>query len=281
MKRYRNIKVSASIVLFKNDINLVRESINSFLESNGPFSIDLFIIDNSPTDDLKAFITGNNIVYLHNPSNPGFGASHNIAIRKSLQNNRKYHLVLNPDVFFDKYVISELVEYLELNNDIGNIMPKVMYPDGSLQYLCKLLPTPYDWIGRRFNPFKNLVDKRNYTFELRFTHYNKIMDVPYLSGCFMLLRLSALSRVGLFDEKIFMYGEETDLCRRLIDSGYRIVFYPNVYIYHHFAKGSHKSLRLTKIGIESAIYYFNKWGWFFDKKRKKINRETLRKLKIG
>ena len=107
------------------------------------------------------------------------------------------------------------------------------------------------------------------------------MDVPYLSGCFMFLRITALKKVGLFDENIFMYGEETDLCRRLIRVGYRTVFNPNVYIIHEFQKGSHKTWRLTWIGIRSAIYYFNKWGWFFDNERKKINTEVLNKLKNG
>lgn len=56
-----------------------------------------------------------------------------------------------------------------------------------------------------------MVEKRNQTFELRFTEYNKIMDVPYLSGCFMFLRTEALKKIGLFDENIFMYGESRSL----------------------------------------------------------------------
>ena len=114
---------------------------------------------------------------------------------------------------------------------------------------------------------------------MRFTGYNKIMDVPYLSGCFMFLRVESLKKIGFFDDGIFMYGEETDLCRRLIDGGYRTIFNPDATIYHHFEKGSHKSFRLTKIGIQSAIYYFNKWGWFFDKRRKEINTEALKKIR--
>jgi hypothetical protein len=164
-----------------------------------------------------------------------------------------------------------------VDTNIGQLMPKVFYPTGEIQYLCKLLPTPYDLIFRRFLPQKWII-KRTETFELRASGYNTIMDVPYLSGCFMFLRTEALKKIGLFDENIFMYGEETDLCRRLIEGGYRTIFFPKVHIFHHFAKGSHKSWRLTKIGVESAIYYFNKWGWFFDKKRTKINKEILDKL---
>jgi GT2 family glycosyltransferase len=104
--------------------------------------------------------------------------------------------------------------------------------------------------------------------------------VPYLSGCFMFLRIDALKKTGIFDENIFMYGEETDLCRRLIKNNFKTIFYPKVKITHEFAKGSHKSFRLTWIGIKSAIYYFNKWGWFFDAERVRINKETLKKLKF-
>jgi len=269
--------ITGTIVLYNNKKNILLEAINSFL--NCEIVNKLYLIDNSPTDNLKDISVDERVEYIHNPSNPGFGAAHNIAIEKALQSGSKYHVVLNPDVYFDSNVIFELEKYMDDNLSIGNIMPKVLYPDNSIQYLCKLLPTPYDWIGRRFNPFKAMVEKRNKLFELRFTNYDKIMEVPYLSGCFMFLRLSSIKDVGMFDEGIFMYGEETDLCRRLIDGGYKTVFYPNVQIYHHFEKGSHKSWRLTKIGMQSAIYYFNKWGWFFDRRRRKINNETIKKLR--
>lgn len=269
-------KVSCSIVIYKNDRTVLKNAIDSFL--NSTLNLSLYLVDNSPTEELKDIITDCRVKYIHNPVNPGFGAAHNIALKDAVSENFKYHLVLNPDVYFDRGTLESIVEFMDDNGRIGNLMPKVEYPDGSLQYLCKLLPTPYDWIGRRFNPIKQMVEKRNNLFELHFTNYNKIMDVPYLSGCFMFLRLSSIKEIGMFDENIFMYGEEADLCRRLIHCGYRTTFFPNVKIIHHFEKGSHKSFRLTRIGIQSAIYYFNKWGWFFDKERKLINKNTLKQL---
>ncbi|MGA6119754.1 glycosyltransferase family 2 protein [Sphingobacterium anhuiense] len=275
--KIETLKISGSIVLFKNEENILQDAIASFL--NTDLNVLLYLIDNSPTDMLRRINEDKRIIYIHNPSNPGFGAAHNIAIKMAAKDNVDYHLVLNPDVYYNNGVLEELTQYMEDNLDIGNIMPKVLYPNNDIQHLCKLLPTPYDWIGRRFNPFKSMVEKRNDLFELRFTGYDKIMDVPYLSGCFMYLRMPAINKVGFFDEGIFMYGEETDLCRRLIDGEYRTVFYPKVHIYHHFEKGSHKSWRLTKIGMQSAIYYFNKWGWFFDKRRRLINTSILEKLR--
>ena len=276
MNKFEQNVLTVSIVTYKHEIEDIKSALESVFKS---ILVDnLYIIDNSPSNTISKELFEERIVYVYNPSNPGYGAAHNIAIKRTIEKSVKYHLVLNPDVNFEPNTLKTLITFMDANPDIGNIMPQVFYPDKSIQYLCKLLPTPYDWIGRRFNPLRKLVEKRNSSFELRFTNYDKTMEIPYLSGCFMFLRVSALKEIGLFDENIFMYGEETDLCRRLIAGGYKTVFYPDVEIIHEFQKGSHKSFRLTWIGIKSAIYYFNKWGWFFDKERRKINKEALKKL---
>ena len=101
------------------------------------------------------------------------------------------------------------------------------------------------------------------------------MNVPYLSGCFMFLRKSVIEKIGVFDEGIFMYGEDTDLNRRIHEK-YRTMYYPEVIITHDFEKGSHKNWRLFWIHVKAAIYYMNKWGWIFDKQRKRINEQTKR-----
>lgn len=265
--------LSCSIVLYENSLDMLSRAISSVLQC--PQVQQLYLVDHSPQPLFSEPFEDRRIVYIFTNDNRGYGAGHNIAIRKSMEAGVPYHLVLNPDVYFDPGTLELLLDYAAAHPQAGNLMPKVLYPDGRLQYLCKLLPTPYDWIGRRFNPFKGLVEARNQLFELRFTDYKEIMEVPYLSGCFMLLQTAALKRTGLFDERIFMYGEETDLCRRLIAAGYQTIFHPGATIYHGFAKGSHRSRKLTIIGMQSAIYYFNKWGWFLDKERKTINRRTL------
>lgn len=272
--------INISIVLFKNNLNKVKKAINSCLLSNLPQKI--YLIDNSPTDELMDLSKlDNKIIYIFNNANLGFGKGHNIALRKSIEENVPYHLVLNPDVYFGEGVLEELYDYMEKNPDIGLIMPKVLYPDGNIQYLCKLLPAPFDLFGRRFlnfPPFKKMVEKRNEIYELRFTGYNKIMEVPYLSGCFMFIRTKVLEKVGLFDERFFMYLEDTDLSRR-IHKVSKTIFYPYVHIYHEYGKGSYKNKKLLKYHVESAIKYFNKFGWFFDKEREIINKKILEKLK--
>lgn len=270
-----------SIVTYRNDYENIKKNINSFIKS--PLLEKLFIINNSSTDDLKKIRNvDSNIEYIFNPSNPGYGASHNIAIRKSIGNSTKYHIVLNPDIYFSKEgVLEELYDFIEQNNDVGLVMPQVLYRDGSIQYLCKLLPTPLDLFGRRFlnfAPFKKIIEKRKELYELIFTGYNRIMEPPYLSGCFMFLKVEVLKEVGIFDERFFMYLEDTDLSRR-IHKKYKTVFYPKVTIYHDYAKGSYKNFKLLKYHMQSAIKYFNKWGWFFDEERKIMNLKFMEKFK--
>ncbi len=270
-------KVSASIVLFKSNLEQLLEAVLSF-QNSWPEG-ELYLIDNSPRAQLRMHFEGKpGIHYIFNNRNLGFGAAHNIAIRLSQQNSSVYHLVLNPDVSFGKEVIPKIVSLMEVHPMVGLVMPKVLYPDGRIQHLCKLLPSPGILFSRRFFAFwRKLLDRNNSVYELKFSGYNRIMDVPCLSGCFMMLRNECLKKIGLFDEDIFLYTEDIDLTRR-IHKQFRTVFYPEVSICHVHERGSYKKLVPFILHIRSAVTYFNKWGWFNDPERDQINRLTLLRL---
>ena len=268
--------ISASIVLYHNKKEQVKKAIDSFL--NTELEAKLYLVDNSETDELKELaVDDERIKYIFNNANLGYGTAHNIAMRKSIDASTPYHLVLNPDIYFKKGVLESLYAYMEQNKDVGNIMPKILYPNSELQYLCKLLPSPFDLIFRRFIPLKNYKEKHNQRYELRYSGYNSIMNVPALSGCFMFLRTASLKEVGLFDERFFMYLEDVDLNRR-IHERYKTIFYPDAEVYHEYAKDSYKNRKLLTYHIRSAFSYFNKWGWIMDYGRRIINNKVLKKL---
>jgi GT2 family glycosyltransferase len=269
--------VTASIVIYKNNQAILRKAIECFLESTT--NSKLYLIDNSPNRVFPPYYENERIEYIFNNKNLGFGAGHNVALKTVIaQNESKYHLVLNPDVYFTKEVVTKMLAYMDGNLEVGLAMPKVLYPDGRLQPACKLLPTPVTLFSRRFLGFiPGWINRVNELYEMHFSGYDKIMDVPFLSGCFMFLRVDALRKVGLFDEQIFLYTEDTDLTRR-IHQYYRTIYYPNVSIFHHHEKASYKNTITMLHHIRSAITYFNKWGWFTDFERDAINQQILLKL---
>ena len=256
-----NIKknIVASLVLYENDYKMIERLLSSISQTQ--LLIKLLVVDNSPTAKLSSTFSDVHYVdYHHNPSNPGFGASHNLAISKI--ENADYYIVLNPDVYFQPEVIPELIDFLDTNVDVGLIQPKICFPNGDTQYLCKRYPSLFILFSRRFIPkqlhfiFQNYLD----WFEMRDMGYDKITDVIYLSGCFMVFRKKYLDEIGYFDENIFMYFEDADITLRMSQK-YRSIFYPHVQVFHHWAQGSYTSWKLALINIQSAFYFFRKHGW--------------------
>lgn len=268
--------VSASIVLFNTPKDLLQDVYASVINSD--LNINLYLIDNSPQPcvDHLDYPTAH---YIFTGKNLGYGAGHNVAIRKII-NISTFHFILNPDIKFTPSTIPSILKFMESDPTIGHVMPQIVYPDGEIQYLCKLIPNPIDLFARKFLPafLKPILTARMNQFELRDTGYQTTMDVPYLSGCFMALRLEALKQVGLFDERFFMYPEDIDLTRRIAEL-YRTTYFPEAKVIHSHARESYQNFRMLWVHISNMVTYFNKWGWVFDSNRAKINSRTLYKLK--
>lgn len=263
--------LSISIVTFNNGDTIVR-SLESIYQSSLQ-GIQVVVVDNGSSDStVETVVSKFPKVQLIRSENIGFGAGHNKAIA-AIKKPSPFHLIMNPDVYFDSGILERLVEFMNNHSQTGLVMPKILYPDNQVQYLCKLLPTPFDLVVRRFLPgfLKPLFSGRLRRYEMRHKDYDREMEVPHLSGCFMMLRRDVLETTGLFDTRFFMYLEDVDYSRR-IHKHFKTVYYPAVHIYHQYHKGSYKRLKHLKYHIISAIKYFNKWGWFFDRDRKRINK---------
>ena len=262
--------INASIVLYHPNWQQVAALTQSLLQNDCIRQV--YWIDNSPIETTELPISTHKVQYIFNGKNLGYGAAHNIAIRESIYDDVPYHLVINPDIIITSDTLPTLLDFMQQHPEVGQVMPKVVYPNGELQYLCKLLPTPLDMFGRRFLP-KRWMRKRNEQYELRQSGYNRLMNIPYLSGCFMLLRTKAVQKARLFDERFFMYPEDIDLTRR-IHRDYLTIFYPHTTIVHDHAKASYHNLRMTWIHSVNMCRYFNKWGWLVDAERDLYNQTT-------
>lgn len=265
------MKITASIVIYNNDPKVFEKAISSYLDScNG----EIYIVDNSDKPIHSEYFQNSRVKYFKTYKNLGFGRGHNLAIEK-IKHESNIHFFINPDVCF-KGVIDDIAIVFKKNKDIGVVMPKIIYPDGTVQNLCKMLPTPLDLFLRRFIPnYLNKIFSSNY--ELKNLDNNKFSEIPSLSGCFLAIRTSLLNEIGGFDERYFLYMEDIDLVRRA-GQMLKTIYYPNVTVTHKYKKGSYKSKKLLFLHIKSAIAYFNKYGWIFDKYRTLKNKEALSQL---
>lgn len=254
-------KITACIVTHNNNPEHVKEAISSFHAQQGDFEKQLIVVDNGSTTDLLEQIgTFENTVIIPYGENIGFGAGQNIGLGQA--NDCDYFLVLNPDVKLHDSCLETLISFLSKHQNVGAVIPKVQFPDGTIQPLNKRNPTVFNLFARRFLP-KSMQSR----FQKKMDHY-MMLDVGYdhsyplefMSGCFMLIRKSTLDEVDGFDERFFLYMEDADLTRRInqISQAY---YCPDATITHHWARGSHKQLKLTWIMIQSTYRYFQKWGW--------------------
>lgn len=262
--------VSCSLVAYGHPLSMLERAIASAM--NSPVQIGLTVVDNLGDPKLEKACKKWRVNYLNPGKNLGFGAAHNLILQK-MSGHANFHLVLNPDVEFGPEVIPALIEAHKKLANPGLVAPLITYPDGSIQHLCKLTPSPFDLFARRFIPgFLRALWKRRFAaYEMRNFDYSNTLRVPILSGCFTFFRDEVYQRIGGFDERFFLYLEDVDLSRR-VGKTYINWHYPHVRIVHHYQKGSYKNLNMLKLHLTSAFKYFNKWGWVADRERKRQNR---------
>jgi GT2 family glycosyltransferase len=273
--------ITAGIVIYKN--LKAAKTIDSFLKCRE--GTELIIVDNSPTDELKQSIKRiyNNelnegrIQYIFSGKNLGYGGGQNVAYQHR-KYQCKYHVVLNPDVVFTCDVLAKLSIFMDQHAEAAVVMPRIINTKGENQALCKLLPTPLGLISRRFFPKAKFTERFNRKYTLLDTGYNTVIDVPSLSGCFLFIRAESIkSARSLFDPRFFLYMEDFDLIRRLRHHG-QTLYYPFVEVTHEHAKESYHNYRMLIIHLVSAIKYFNKYGWFFDRERRHVNKSVEKQL---
>lgn len=260
--------VSVSIVTFKTPVEEMERCLAS-LRSDVVGKV--YVVDNASDPVMERLCRRHPEVTYMPGENIGYGAGHNRALRQALADpTALYHLVLNSDVSFSPEILPAMAAEMARRPDVGQLHPQVLNPDGTPQYTVRRLPTPLDVFGRRFLPAR-LMRARNDRYLLRARPLDRELDVPYHQGSFMLLRLDALRRVGLFDERFFMYPEDIDLTRR-IHEHYKTLYWPHVTVVHDHRAASYHSLRMTAIHAVNLMRYFNKWGWWIDPRRRAANR---------
>jgi len=246
--------ITASIVVYKENLKVLENAIDSFLGS--PLSKKLYIIDNSPSNEFKNKIQNDSVEYIYSNKNVGFGKGHNSILHK-LTSENKYHLILNPDVRFHPEILEKLVLKMESNESFSMIAPRVLNSNNELLYTARRYPSLFELIFRFLGIFKKFTIRGEYKNQ----NYKQSFSPDFVQGSFMLFKTEDLLRLEGFDERYFMYMEDVDICRKIDLSGKRKLYFPATEIIHTHRKGSSKEFRLFFIHISSIIKYFIKWGF--------------------
>jgi hypothetical protein len=191
---------------------------------------EIFVVDNASSDGSVAAIAHSfpNVNLIANDRNLGFGAANNQAMREA---SGEYLLLLNSDAFPEPDAIGHMVEYLRINVEVGAVGPRLLNGDGSLQISCFPFPSP----GRAW--LENLWLSKAFPHTTRFGDYRKWAHdserhVDWVVGACLILRRAVYEEIGGFDERFFMYAEESDWQRRMRDAGWEIGFTPNAVVRH-------------------------------------------------
>jgi len=243
--------VTASIVIYKEGLKTLKTTIDSFL--NTPLEKKLYLIDNSPKNEFEYKFKHQDIHYVFVGKNIGFGSAHNLVLGKI---DSDFHLILNPDVSFSKEVIPNLIHQFTKEENTSLVAPKVIYPNGKPQFICRKHPTLFDLINRKLKLSQKQISKREY----RNQDLTKPFYPDFIHGCFMLFRTQDFINLKGFDERYFLYMEDADICRRIDIIGKKMLYFPEVEIVHQYQKGSSTNVKLFFYHLNSAIKYFLKWG---------------------
>ncbi|MBF0301947.1 MAG: glycosyltransferase family 2 protein [Desulfamplus sp.] len=154
-----------------------------------------------------------------------------------------------PDI--RKSSTKNLNQHREFQQDYQDNPKKSNYTQ-NMQIFDTLLPSA----------FNQIITKRLDYYEMKDVGYDKVVDVPFISGSFMFAKTSIIKELNGFDERFFMYFEDVDLCRR-VRSKARLLYCPDVRVIHRWERASHKSLKWTFVFALSGLKYFYKWGFRF------------------
>jgi len=236
------------------------------LESAPPRrSMEVIVLDNASGDGSAEMIAARfpTVQVIRSAENLGFAKGNNVAIRVC---RGRYVALVNPDVIVFPGCLDALADYLDANPRAGNVGPRVLNPDMTLQSTCRSFPTLWNNIcsatglASRFKKSRLLAGEHM----LYFPH-DRTLPVDVLVGCFSMIRRETLDEVGLLDEDLFMYGDDVDWCRRCWNAGWQVMFFPGAEAVHDKGKiTASYPVRFTVAQQKSVLHYWRKhhgsWG---------------------
>lgn len=260
------MELSIIVANYRNP-QMLKVCLNSIAEHLKGIDYEIIVADSATQEDTQMLMREEfpHLAFFPFEENVGFQA----LVKKGIENSRgDYLLILNGDIIATEDSIQKMLAFLKSDKSIGMVGPKLLNFNGTLQYSCFRFYKLRTIVYRR-TPLGKLPFARKHLdwFLMADYDHQQPKEVDWLMGSSLMISRSALEKVGMMDPQFFMYMEDVDWCRRFWESGFKVYYYPQVYMHHFHGKGSAKggvirSLlfnRMTWIHISSAIKYFKKF----------------------
>lgn len=228
---------------------------------------EIIVVDNNSDDSVGEILAWQypEVIFIQNKKNTGMGAGNNTGIAKA---SGEYVVIMNPDTIAFKDTFKRLHEYMEANPEVGVVGPMQLNPDKSIQDSC------YRWHGLMIPVYRRtfigklpFAKKAIENFLMKDYDHTYSREVDWLLGSFLFVRKKAIEKTGMFDERFFLYFEDTDWCRSFWKKKWKVVYNPEVKIIHNHNRESAKVVwykfftnKTTRCHISSWLKYLKKWG---------------------
>lgn len=231
-----------------------------------PFQI--IFLDNNSVDGKETILDVKEqfpkVITIAESTNTGYTKGVNTCVSRS---QAKYIFNLNSDALLEPGSVEKMVEYLEEHPDIGMLAPQLLNVDGSIQESCYRFITPRIALYRR-TPLGKLphAQRELEYFRMKEADFRQTQDVDWALGAAMMFPKNVSEEVNHLDEDMFLYLSDTHFCWKLWYNGYRVVYFPQVQLYHYHRQSSRQQSLLSKIlfnrayrlHIRDGLTYFRK-----------------------
>lgn len=256
------------IILNYKTSGLIKNCLRSIYKFPPLGTYEIIVVDNNSQDNSESTITTAfpDVKFIQAHENGGFAKGNNLGVRAA---KGEYLFIINPDILITKSIFSVMTEFLKSHPEVGIIGPKLVNPDGSLQYSCTRFP---DWklpfFRRTFLSETDSGREWNKNYLMLEWDHNSDRQVDWLFGAFLATTKSAVEKVGTLDERYFMYMEDLDWCRRFWEKNLEVWYLGTISAIHLHQRDSADTLGIKglfkksgRVHIISWLKYFQKFGF--------------------
>lgn len=251
------------IIVSWNVADLLRDCLRSLDANRGALDLEVIVVDSASSDNSVTMVQTEFlwVTLLACAENVGFPKGNNLGLARA---NGRYILLLNPDTVVLDDALSKMMAYVQQNPEVGVLGCQLRNGDGTIQSSKRRFPT----LTTAFfeSTWLETVAPRGVlaSYYAQDLADDVVNDVDWVMGACMLVPRQVVAEVGGMDEAYFMYSEELDWCRRIKDSGWRVVYYPEAQIIHYVGQSSDQAVVARHINFQQAkLRYFRKYNGRF------------------